>query len=34
MTVLSRYGKGRTWAAIALVAVVLIVGRAMLHKSA
>jgi len=35
MTVLSHYGKGRTWAMIAILAVVLlIVGRAMLHKPA
>jgi multidrug efflux system membrane fusion protein len=34
MTASSRYGKGRTWAAIALLAIVLIVGRAMFHKSA
>jgi multidrug efflux system membrane fusion protein len=35
MTVLSRYGKRRTWGVIAVLAVVLvIVGRAMLHKPA
>ena len=35
MTVLSHYGKGRTWAMIAILAVVLlIVGRAVLHKPA
>ncbi|MGD0504881.1 MAG: efflux RND transporter periplasmic adaptor subunit [Steroidobacteraceae bacterium] len=35
MTVLSHYGKGRTWVMIAILAVVLlIVGRAVLHKPA
>ncbi len=35
MTMLSRYGKRRTWGAIAVVAVILVViGRAMLHKPA
>src|SRR6202789_263660 len=34
MTVFSRYGRGRTWATIAIAAIVLIVGRSMLHKSA
>jgi multidrug efflux system membrane fusion protein len=34
MTLFSRYGKGRTLAAIAIAAIVLIVGRSMLHKPA
>jgi multidrug efflux system membrane fusion protein len=34
MTLYSRYGKSRTWATIAIVAVAVIVGRAMLHKPA
>src|SRR3984957_14016501 len=34
MTLFSRYGKGRAWATIAIAAIVLIVGRSMLHKSA
>ena len=34
MTILSRYGKRRTWVTIGLLAVVLIVSRALLHKPA
>jgi multidrug efflux system membrane fusion protein len=34
MTLLSHYGKGRIWATIAILVVIVIVGRAMLHKPA
>src|SRR6202453_3034354 len=34
MTLLSRYGKGRIWATIAVLVAVVIVGRAMIHKPA
>jgi membrane fusion protein, multidrug efflux system len=34
MRLFSRYGKSRTWAAIAILVVVVIVSRAMLHKPA